>query len=94
MSNVNTRPISDFNDSLSEVAKAAHEINQPIILTENNSEDMVVMSYQTYQKFLLELEIDIKIAEAEIEEEYDDRLYTPEEVYNAMLEAINVKNNI
>ena len=55
---------------------------------------MVIMSYQAYQNFLLDLEIDIKLAQTEIEEEYNDKRYTPEEVYESMLAAINVSANV
>lgn len=96
MSNVNTNiiPASDLKNNFNEVVKAVHESSRPVILTENGSEDMIIMSYRTYQNLLFDLEADIKIAQAEIEEEYNDKRYTHEEMYEAMLAAIDVRANV
>ena len=94
MNNLKKIPASDLRNNFIEVTNTVRESSQPIILTENGSEDMVIMSYQAYQNFLLNLEIDIKLAQTEIEEEYNDKRYTTEEVYESMLAAINVSANV
>lgn len=91
MNNVNTRFNLDSVNNLSEAAKAARESAQPIILTENDSEELVIMSYETYKNLQLEMEIYFKIKEAEEEEEINNIMYSSEEFLKAAYSAIEGK---
>ena len=44
------RPISDLRNKFTEISKAAHENQEPIILTRNGYGDMVVMSYECFAR--------------------------------------------
>lgn len=71
-----------------------HESSRPVILTENGSEDMIIMSHHAYQQFILDMEIYFKIKEAEDEEELNGKMYTMEECLQAAYTAINGESHV
>lgn len=44
------RPISDLRNNFAEISRAVHETREPVVLTKNGYGDMVVMSYDEYEK--------------------------------------------
>lgn len=44
------RPISDLRNRFTEISKTVHEKQEPVILTRNGYGDMVVMSYEFFQR--------------------------------------------
>jgi PHD/YefM family antitoxin component YafN of YafNO toxin-antitoxin module len=74
--NVKTsRPTSELTDNFAEISKLVHETSQPLFLTENGADDIVMMSTKVYENLLYEHEIYFKLKEAELEEETTDRRY-------------------
>ena len=44
------RPVSDLRNNFAEISKTVHETDEPVILTKNGYADMVVMSYEAYER--------------------------------------------
>ena len=63
------RPVSDLRNSFAEISRVVHQSDEPVILTRNGYGDMVVLSYEVYEKLQYELGISAKLREAEIEAE-------------------------
>ncbi|MBC8587234.1 type II toxin-antitoxin system Phd/YefM family antitoxin [Paratissierella segnis] len=51
------RPISDLRNHFAEISKVIHETHEPIFLTKNGYGDMVVMSMESYEKKMFEIEL-------------------------------------
>lgn len=45
------RPISDLRNRFTEISQTVHEKKEPIILTKNGYGDMVVMSYECFERY-------------------------------------------
>jgi len=82
------RPVSDLQDHFAEISKTVHETSQPVFLTKDGYGDMVVLSMEAFRSLQFATEIDLKLQEAEREEEMTDKRYSPEEVFEAMQAAI------
>ena len=61
------RPVSDLRNHFAEISKIVHETNEPVLLTKNGYGDMVVISYNEYERLMYETSVDKKLREAEIE---------------------------
>lgn len=60
-------PIRDLRDTAA-VSKACHAIKEPIFVTKNGYDDMVVMSMQTYEQSLARAHVyeQLNVAEAQV----------------------------
>lgn len=56
-------PIRDLKDTTA-ISAMCHESDEPIFVTKNGYEDMVVMSAEVYDKTMIFQEINIKLDEA------------------------------
>ena len=86
------RPVSDLRNKFTEISRTVHENNEPVILTKNGYGDMVVISYDEYEKMQYNLMIMRELRQAEVESETTDTRYSHEEVMNrihARLKAVN-----
>ncbi|MDD2212923.1 MAG: type II toxin-antitoxin system Phd/YefM family antitoxin, partial [Clostridia bacterium] len=61
------RPVSDLRNNFADISKIVHETAQPVFLTKNGYGDMVVMSFEAYEKLQFESEIYFKLKEAEMQ---------------------------
>ncbi len=84
----NIRPVSDLKNNLSEISRIVHETAQPVFLTKNGFGDMVVLSMESFENLQFESEVYYKLQAAEREAELTDKRYTSDEVFKAMMEAI------
>ena len=57
-------PIRDLTNTVS-ISELCHAVDEPIFVTKNGQEDMVVMSMEYYASNMRKLELYVKIAEAE-----------------------------
>lgn len=80
----NIRPVSDLRNHFSDISKTVHETKKPVFLTKNGYGDMVVMSIEAYEDMQFDNEVNLKLAEFESEYETSDKLYTSEEILEAM----------
>ena len=58
------RPIKDLRNT-SEISELCHKTKQPIFITKNGCEDMVIMSNETYEKSIASTEVMIKLLVAQ-----------------------------
>ena len=82
------RPISDLRNKFSDISRTVHESNEPIYLTKNGRGDMVVMSFEAYEKSLFESEVFLKLKEAEYQAASSKKRYTHDEVMDELRNLI------
>ena len=86
------RPVSDLRNNFAEISRAVHETCEPVILTKNGYGDMVVFSYEEYQKVQYEMMVARELRAAELEAETTAERFTHEEVtrdIRAKIRAVN-----
>ncbi|MDR1272126.1 MAG: type II toxin-antitoxin system Phd/YefM family antitoxin, partial [Clostridiales Family XIII bacterium] len=66
------RPITDLKDT-NEISDMCHASNEPVFITKNDHEDLVVMSIEAFDSMHVDRELDAVIVEAEAEYASDDR---------------------
>ena len=59
------RPISDLRNRANEISELCHSEDQPIFITKNGKDDLVVMSQAHYERLHGLLELYQKLGEAE-----------------------------
>ena len=62
------RPISDLRNKFNEISALCHKVREPIFITKNGHEDLVVMSHEGYERQVALMELYQKLGEAEAEE--------------------------
>jgi len=82
------RPISDLETSLSEIANAVHETDEPVFLTSNGYGDMVVMSMEAWEEMNFENEIYHKLTEAQAEARSNPKRLSHDEVFGPLRQKI------
>ncbi|GEM_PF-133757 len=70
------RPVSDLRNNFADISKAVHESTEPVVLTKNDYADMVVMSYEAFEKFQFESEVYLKLKEAEVQAKQKNNRFT------------------
>ena len=88
---IHIRPISDLRNNFSEISRIVHEDNEPVYLTKNGHGDMVVMSLETYEKKLMEKEINSKLQEAAAEAKSTYSRHEHSEVMADLKKKVNRK---
>lgn len=78
------RPISDLRNNFTDISRIVHETQEPVFLTKNGYGDMVVMSIETYEKKMFEVEVYLKLKEAELEAQSISKRYSHEEVFEGL----------
>ena len=78
------RPVSDLRNNFAEISRAVHETGEPVILTKNGYGDMVVVSYDEYQRTQHELGVVAQLREAEWEARSTATRYTHKEVMESL----------
>lgn len=63
----NIRPISDLRNRTDEISRLCHSTSEPVFITKNGREDLVVMSQASYEQQQARLELYAKLDEAERE---------------------------
>lgn len=61
------RPISDLRNRANEISRICHATAEPVFITKNGREDLVVMSQAAYEQDQARLELYAKLDEAESE---------------------------
>lgn len=82
------RPVSDLRNNFTDISHTVHETREPVILTKNGYGDMVVMSYDEYQKIQYEMGIMRELQAAELEAETTTERYAHEDVMDDLRERI------
>lgn len=63
----NIRPISDLRNHTDDISRLCHSTAQPVFITKNGREDLVVMSQASYEQQQAKLELYAKLDQAEEE---------------------------
>jgi prevent-host-death family protein len=82
------RPVSDLRNKFADISRIVHETSEPVFLTKNGYGDMVVMSFQAYEKLQFESEIYFKLKEAELQAKQTDKRFSHKEVFDSMRQAM------
>ncbi len=85
------RPVSDLRNKFAEISKIVHETSEPVFLTKNGYGDMVVMSFQAYEKLQFESEIYFKLKEAELQAKQTNQRFSHKEVFDSIRQAMQQK---
>lgn len=85
------RPVSDLRNNFADISKTVHETAEPVILTKNGYGDMVVMSYEAYEKLQFQSEVYFKLKEAEMEAKATCQRYSHKEVFDGLRRILREK---
>ena len=81
---VQIRPLPDLWNEFEEISKTIHETGEPVILTKNGYGDMVVMSYEAYERHQLESEVYLKLKEVEMQAHTTNQRYSHKETMDEL----------
>ena len=82
------RPVSDLRNNFADISRTVHETKEHVILTKNGYGDMVVLSYEEYQRIQQELGIVAQLREAEWEARSTPERFTHSEVVNSLRDRV------
>jgi len=85
------RPVSDLRNKFADISKTVHETAEPVFLTKNGYGDMVVMSYEAYEKLQFESEVYFKLKEAELEAKTISVRYSHKDVIDGLRKTLKSK---
>jgi len=77
------RPITDLRNT-NEISDLCHSKKEPVFITKNGYGDLVVMSIETYENMLNDLEVDVAIEEAETEYTLNGKLINAREALSSL----------
>lgn len=83
---IQIRPVSDLRNKFPDVEKAV-ACGEPVYLTKNGYDAMVVLSLEAYSRLTDGVETALDVADKLVEE--DDKRYTHEEVFSNLRRRIN-----
>jgi prevent-host-death family protein len=82
------RPVSDLRNHFAEISRIVHETSEPILFTKNGYGDMVVMSYNEYERLKYETSVAERLREAELEAVSTNHRFTHAEVMASLRERV------
>ncbi|WP_028988073.1 type II toxin-antitoxin system Phd/YefM family antitoxin [Thermicanus aegyptius] len=85
------RPVSDLRNHFAEISRVVHETSEPVFLTKNGYGDMVVMSFEAYEKLQFESEVYFKLKEAELQAKQTHQRFSHKEVFDSLRKNLQEK---
>lgn len=85
------RPISDLRNNFAEISKIVRETSEPVFLTKNGYGEMVVMSYDAYERLNFKSEVYHKLKEAEMEAAETGERFSHKEVFDELRQTLASK---
>lgn len=85
------RPVSDLRNHFAEISRVVHETSEPVFLTKNGYGDMVVMSFEAYEKLQFESEVYFKLKEAELQAKQTNQRFSHKEVFDSLRQTMQEK---
>lgn len=79
------RPISDLRNKSREISRLCHRTGEPVFITKNGEDDLVVMSMDLYERERARLELYDLLEAAEEDVRQGDRGSTPRAVRKRLL---------
>ena len=65
------KPCADLRNNYNEISKICHETKNPVFITKNGYNDLVILSNESYEKIIQTKEIE-KLIEKKFDEKYTD----------------------
>ncbi len=87
------RPVSDLRNNFAEISRIVHETSEPVFLTKNGYGDMVVMSFEAYEKLQFESEVYFKLKEAELQAKQTNQRFSHKEVLDSLRQTLQEKTD-
>ena len=78
----NIRPVSELRNNFAGITDYVKETNEPMILTKNGYADIVVLSAEAYEQHQFKSEVYLKLREAELHAEVNNKRYDAKEALN------------
>ena len=78
------RPVSDLRNNFNEISRLCHAENEPVFVTRQGKEDMVVMSHAYYETLTHHLTLYQKLHESEALAESGDEGISHQEMMNRL----------
>ena len=88
------RPISDLRNHFAEISRTIHETGEPVILTKNGYGDMVVLSYEDYEKFQYDMMVMRELRAAEMEAETTTERMDHDDVIGSIRDRLRTVPNV
>lgn len=85
------RPVSDLRNKFADISKVVHETGEPVFLTKNGYGDMVVMSFEAFERLQFESEIYFKLKEAELQARETDQRFSHKDVFDGLKKRLREK---
>lgn len=85
------RPVSDLRNNFADISRIVHETSEPVFLTKNGYGDMVVMSFEAFEKLQFESEVYFKLKEAELQAKQTNQRLSHKEVFDSLRQALREK---
>ncbi|GAB6274221.1 MAG: type II toxin-antitoxin system Phd/YefM family antitoxin [Peptococcaceae bacterium] len=85
------RPVSDLRNNFADISRIVHETSEPVFLTKNGYGDMVVMSFEAFEKLQFESEVYFKLKEAELQAKQTNQRFSHKEVFDSLRQALREK---
>lgn len=60
------RPVSDLRNKFNEISEICHDFEEPVFITKQGKEDLVVMSHSLYEMIMNKLNLYKRLGEAEL----------------------------
>lgn len=90
----NIRPVSDLRNNFADITRVVKETNEPMILTKNGYADIIVLSAEAFENNQFHSEVYLKLREAELEAETNQKRYDAKEVLAEMRKKLRVDYNV
>lgn len=85
------RPISKCQSSFNEVAELCRSEREPVYITKNGYEDLVLIRVQDYEREIARLELYDKLAAAQRQIDAGEPLVSHETLFRELRERLNVR---
>jgi prevent-host-death family protein len=83
------KPISDLRNKSNEISELAHSSNEPIFITKNGEDDLVVKSMAYYSKMQLKIDLLSKLSVAQNQKAAGDKGRTLKQIISNIRTTIN-----
>ena len=80
------RPCADLRNNYNEISKLCHATNEPVYITKNGYNDLVLLSNEAYEKF--EKEKEEKLIEKYFNEKFDDYESFKKDIYEKVEQGL------
>ena len=84
------KPISDLRNKARSISNIVHQRDEPVVITKNGEGDMVVMSYDHFQRLQTRLALYEQLAVAEAEDATGAETFSLDQVFGEIRKSLHV----